>query len=133
MVLEKQGSVEGATFGSEFMAMKTVAEVNKGFRYKLRMMGVPIDGPTYVYGDNMSVLHNTTRPESTLKKKSNSIAYHLVRESVAMDEMRTGYVETTNNFADLMTKALPKGDRRERLLRGLMWDLYSNKSQSSTG
>jgi hypothetical protein len=130
---KKQGSVEGATFGSEFMAMKTVAEVNKGFRYKLRMMGVPIDGPTYVYGDNMSVLHNTTNPESTLKKKSNSIAYHLVRESVAMDEMRTGYVETSNNFADLMTKALPKGERRERLLRGLMWDIYSNKSQSSTG
>jgi Reverse transcriptase (RNA-dependent DNA polymerase) len=50
---KKQGSVEGATFGSEFMAMKTAAEVNKGFRYKLRMMGIPIDGPTYVYGDNM--------------------------------------------------------------------------------
>jgi hypothetical protein len=51
---KKQGSVEGATFGSEFMAMKTVAEVNRGFQYKLRMKGVPIDGPTYVYGDNMS-------------------------------------------------------------------------------
>jgi hypothetical protein len=25
---KKQGSVEGATFGSDFMAMKTVAEVN---------------------------------------------------------------------------------------------------------
>jgi hypothetical protein len=55
-------------------------------RYKLRMMGIPIDGPSYVYGDNMSVLHTTSNPESTLKKKSNSIAYHLVRESVAMDE-----------------------------------------------
>ena len=28
---KKQGSIEGATFGSEFMAMKTVAEVNRGF------------------------------------------------------------------------------------------------------
>ena len=129
---KKQGSIEGATFGSEFMAMKTVAEMNRGFRNKFRMMGVPIDGPTYVYGDNMSVLHNTTNPESTLKK-FNSIAYHLVRESVAMDEMRTAYVETKDNYADLMTKCLPKGERRERLLRGLMWDIYSNKSQSSTG
>jgi hypothetical protein len=33
-----------------------------------------VDGPSYVYGDNMSVLHNTSNPESTLKKKSNSIA-----------------------------------------------------------
>jgi hypothetical protein len=122
---KKQGSVEGATFGSEFMAMKTVAEVNKGLRYKLRMMGVPIDGPSYVYGDNMSVLHNTSNPESTLKKKSNSIAYHLVRESIAMDEMRTGYINSAENYADLMTKNLPRGERRENLLRGVMWDIYT--------
>jgi hypothetical protein len=103
---KKRGSVEGATFGSEFMAMKTVAEVNKGMRFKLRMIGIPVDGPSYVYGDNMSVLHNTSNPEFTLKKKSNSIAYHLVRESIAMDEMRTGYVKTDEN---LMTKTLPRG------------------------
>jgi hypothetical protein len=36
-------------------------------------MGVTIDGPTYVYGDNMSVVHNTQRPESVLEKKSNAI------------------------------------------------------------
>jgi hypothetical protein len=33
------------------------------------MMGIPIDGPAFVYGDNMSVIHNTQRPESMLKKK----------------------------------------------------------------
>jgi hypothetical protein len=59
------------------------------------MVGVPIDGPIYVYSDNMSILHNTTNPESTLKTKSNSIAYHLVRESVAKDEMKTGYPTIT--------------------------------------
>lgn len=121
---KKQGSIEGATFGSEFMAMKTVAEVNRGFRYKLRMMGIPIEEPTYIYGDNMSVLHNTSKPESTLKKKSNSIAYHYVRESVAMDESRTGYVKTDFNKADLMTKSLPKGDRREAIVADMMWDIY---------
>jgi hypothetical protein len=122
---KKQGGVEGASFGSEFMAMKTAAEVNRGLRYKLRMMGIPIDGPTYTYGDNMSVLHNTQKPESTLKKKSNSIAYHLVREAVAMGEMLTGYVNTDDNVADLLTKALPRGERRERLVRKIMWDIYS--------
>ena len=122
---KKQGSIEGAMFGSEFMAKKTVAEVNRGFRYKLRMMGIPVEEPTYVYGDNQSVLHNTSNPESTLKKKSNSIAYHLVRESVAMDESRMGYVSTLENLADLMTKPLPKGERREGLVSRLMWDIYS--------
>ena len=52
---KKQGGIEGASFGSEFMAMKTAVETNRGLRYKLRMMGIPIDGPTFFYGDNMPV------------------------------------------------------------------------------
>jgi hypothetical protein len=68
----------------------------------------------------MSVLHNTSNPKSTLKKKSNSIAYLLVRESIAMDEMHVGYVNTDEKYGDLMTKNLPRGGRRENLLLGVM-------------
>jgi hypothetical protein len=46
-----------------------------------------------------------------------------------MDEMRAGYVKTDDNFTDLMTKVQPKGERRERLLSQLMWDIYTFKSQ----
>ena len=90
-------------------------------------MGIPFDEPTYLYGDNMSVLHNVQKPESVLKKKSNSIAYHLVRESVAMSELLTGYVKTDDNVADLMTKPLPSGERRESLIRRLLWDIYAKR------
>ena len=38
------------------------------------------------FGDNQSVLANTTAPHSQLKKKSNSVAYHHCREGVAFDE-----------------------------------------------
>ena len=61
-------------------------EVSQGLRYILRMMGVPIEGLTHIYGDNRSTIHNTQHPESQLKKKSNSICYHAVREAVAMGE-----------------------------------------------
>ena len=61
-------------------------EVSQGLRYILRMMGVPIEGLTRIYGDNMSTIHNTQHPESQLKKKSNSICYHAAREAVAMGE-----------------------------------------------
>jgi hypothetical protein len=120
---KKQGSVEGATFGSEFVALKTAMEANRALRYKLRMMGVPIDGPTYMYCDNMSVVHNTTAPESMLKKKSNSIAYHAVREAVAMGEILIAYVSSGDNVADLMTKSLPGGEKRDKLVQGLLWDI----------
>jgi hypothetical protein len=44
-----------------------------GLRYKLRMMGVPIDGSSYVFCDNQSVIAKSSRPESLLKKKSKAI------------------------------------------------------------
>jgi hypothetical protein len=65
---QKQPTIQLSVFGAEFVAMKLGMEVLRGIRYKLRMMGVPIAGPMYIYGDNMSVIHNTQRPESTLKK-----------------------------------------------------------------
>jgi hypothetical protein len=73
--------------------MKQGMEALRGLRYtKLRMMGVAISGPSCIYGDNMSVIHNTQRPESILKKKSNSICYHAIREAVAMGECVTGHI-----------------------------------------
>ena len=75
---KKQNSVESSSFGSEFIAMKQCCEYVRGLRYKLRMMGILCDNPTFIYGDNQLVLANTTIPDSTLKKKSLSIAYHFV-------------------------------------------------------
>ena len=66
---KKQATIEGSVFGAEFVAMNTGVEAIRGIRYKLRMMGVPLTGLTYIYGDNMSVIYNTSRPESTPKKK----------------------------------------------------------------
>ena len=45
---KKQTSVESSTFGSEFVAMKNCCEYLRGLRYKLRMMGIPVLGPTYI-------------------------------------------------------------------------------------
>ena len=120
---KKQGSVEGATFGSEFVAAKTATEANRALRYKLRMMGVPIDGPSYMFIDNMSVVHNTTTPTSMLKKKSNAIAYHYVREAVAMGEILITWVRSEDNIADLMTKVLPNGEKRDKLIQRMLWDI----------
>ena len=117
---KKQNSVESSSFGSEFIAMKQVCEYLRGLRYKLRMMGIPISGPCYIHGDNQSVLANTSRPDSTLKKKSQSIAYHFVREGAARDEWRTSYINTHSNDADLLTKKLPHGEKRKGFVRNLL-------------
>ena len=102
------------------MALKTGVEIIQGLRYKLRMMGVPLDGPTNVRCDKMSVVYNTSRPESTLKKKSNSIVYHFVRENVAMGTIRVAYKHTSTNLADCLTKAQP-GPARQKIVERILW------------
>lgn len=110
-----QNRVEASTFGSEFMAMKTAVEQVEALRYKLRMFGVPIDGPTNVFGDNEAVVKNTSIPESVLKKKCHSIAYHRCREAVAAGTVRIAKEGTSTNLSDLFTKLLAFL-RREELL-----------------
>ena len=53
-ILKKQLTIGTSVFGAEFVAMKHGIETLRGLRYKLRMMGVPLTGPAYIYGDNKS-------------------------------------------------------------------------------
>ena len=87
------------------------------------MIGVLVPGPSFVLGDNQSVISNTSQPESTLKNKSNSICYHAVRESVAMGEMLTGHVPSKLNLADLLTKVL-FGSLHRTLVGRIVEDIY---------
>ena len=93
--------------------MKQCCEYLRGLRYKLRMMGIPCEGPAYIHGDNQSVLASCGIPDSILKKKSQSIAYHFMREGAARDEWRTLYVNTSDNEANLLTKLLVSGEQRK--------------------
>ena len=117
---KKQGTVETSTFGSEFTALKVCTEMLRGLRYKLRMMGIPLDGPAHVRVDNMSVVNNTTKPESRLQKKSNAIAYHYVRENVAAGIIRIGYENTATNLADMLTKS-QSGATRSKLVGKVLY------------
>jgi hypothetical protein len=58
-----------------------------------------------------------------LKKKSNSIAYHCMREAVAMEEIVTAYEPTDSDLEHLMMKALPGGERRSRLIRRILYQI----------
>jgi hypothetical protein len=87
------------------------------------MMGVPLSGPTYIYGDNKSQVTNSSRSESTLKKKCNSICYHAIRESVAMGETLLTHIRTGDNLADFLTKTNSVAKCR-KLVSGVVYDIY---------
>jgi hypothetical protein len=108
---KRQNTVETSTFGSEFVALRIAVELIESLRYKLRMFGIPIDGPTNVYCDNEAVTKNTIYPESTLKKKHNSIAYHRACEAVAAGTVRVTKEDGKTNLADVLTKLLPQATK----------------------
>ena len=75
-------------------------------KYKLRMFGILVDEPAFVYGDNQPVLVNSSMQVSTPKTKSQSIAFCFVQEGCAADEWRITYVNANSNVADLTIKPL---------------------------
>jgi hypothetical protein len=76
------------------------------------MMGIQIDGPAHFHVYNMSVVHNTQSPESTLKKTSNAISYHYMREAIARHILRVAYEESRSNKGDILTKIQPGIERQ---------------------
>jgi hypothetical protein len=120
---KRQPTVESSFFGAEFVTMKNGIETCRGLCYTLIMMGVTLSGPTFVYGGNMSVVHNNQRPESVLKKKSNSICYHAMRESDAMGESIIGHEPSVDNPSDICTMVVPGDQKRNHLIHLLLHDL----------
>ena len=88
--------------------MKTCIEACQHLRFKLRMFGVPMDedDATHIFCDNGSVVNNSTKLESVLNKKHNSIAYHYTRWNVAAGVVSVAWIDGKENLADPFTKRL---------------------------
>jgi hypothetical protein len=95
-------------------------ETCRSLHYKLRMVGVYLSGPIFFYGDTMHVVHNTQRPESVLKKKSNLICYRGVCKSAVTGESIIGHVPSVENSVDICTNIVPGGQKRNHLIRLLL-------------
>ena len=100
---KRQNTVETSTFNSKFTVLKNSVELVEALWYKLRMFGFPIEGPTNVFYDNESVYNNVSTPESVLKNKHHSIAYHHCREAVAASTIRIANPLFLNSVNDAAT------------------------------
>jgi hypothetical protein len=101
---KKQGTVETATYGAEFVAARIAVDQIVDLRFTLRYLGVAIKGASYLFGDNQAVILNSTIPHSSLKKRHNVLSYHRVREAIAAEIVRMIKVESAQNFADVLSK-----------------------------
>jgi hypothetical protein len=98
--------VETSTYGSELVASRVATELILEVRYMLRSLGVSLNGPALMLGDNMSVVLNNTVSSSALKKKHDATAYHRVREAIAARMLKFTYIKSEENVSDVLTKPL---------------------------
>jgi hypothetical protein len=101
---KRQATVETATFGSEFTAARVAVDQIIDLRTTLRYLGVPVNARSYMFGDNQSVVTNSTIPHSSLHKRHNALAYHRVREMIAAKVLGYYWIDGKNNPADIVSK-----------------------------
>ena len=75
-------------------------------RYMLRCLGVKVETPSYLMGDNLGVIQNATIKESLLKKKHVAVSYHMVREATATRIALPVKIKSKDNYSDHLTKSL---------------------------
>ena len=105
----------------------------EGLRYKLRMFGVPIDGPADVVFDHQSVVTNVSIPSSVLNKKYNYICYHRVRQAHTSGTILVGWISGEYNKADIGTKTTIPTKRLYELLNSIFNAKVSTNTNKSNG
>ena len=117
---KSQNTVETSTFSSELVAMRQAVDMIEALRYKVRMFGIPLEESTVVFGDNEAVINNVVKPEGALKKKHVSICYHRCREAQAGGWIRTAWIPSEFNVADVLSKRM-NAVQRKGLLCKILW------------
>ena len=64
--IKHQNTVKSSTFFPELVALRIAREMIVDIRIKLKMFGVPLDGPYNIFYDNNGVVNNTRITESNL-------------------------------------------------------------------
>ena len=99
-----QSTVETATFGSEYIAARTCTEQIIDLRNTLRYLGVPVEGPSFMFGDNETVVNTASAPHGKLHKRHNALAFHKTRWCIAAGIVYFYHVRGETNPADILSK-----------------------------
>lgn len=95
---------------AEYIAASEAARELVWCRYLLEGLGVPISGPTTLLCDNNAAINLSEDQVYHPRAKHVNVRYHYLRERVAEGDLVVARVRSSNNTADIFTKALPPVD-----------------------
>ena len=98
--------METATYGSDFVAIKTAIEQIMGLRNTSRNLGVPIRNKEYLFGDNKSVgtSLSSTIPQSILNERHRMLSCDRVREAIAAKILEIHWCSSNQTKGDFLSK-----------------------------
>ncbi|OMO89257.1 hypothetical protein CCACVL1_07965 [Corchorus capsularis] len=105
---KKQPTVARSSTEAEYRALASAAAEMTWLSFVLRDIGVYLKKPPVLFSDNISALHMTINPVFHARTKHIEIDYHFVREKVSAGSLVTQFVSSSNQVADVFTKALPR-------------------------
>ena len=127
---KKQNTVETATFGAESSAARTAIEQMRANKMLLLYLGVPIEGPSVLFGDNKTCVDGLSLPPSRLHKRHLMLSYHYVREAMATGEYVYAFIKGSENPSDILSKHWGHPEAWP-LLRPILFQHSVNKSSDN--
>lgn len=103
---KKQDTVSRSSAEAEYRAMAALTQELLWFRSILIEFGLPHKGPMTVLCDNKAAIHISSNPVFHERTKHIEVDLHFVRDEIVKGVIRPAHVSTTDQMADIFTKAL---------------------------
>ena len=105
---KRQQTVAKSTTEAEYVALSFSVSECIWLRRLLQDIGCDTDMSTVIYEDNNGAIDLSKNAKHHTRTKHTDISYHFTREKVDSEEVAAVYIQSDDNIADVMTKALPR-------------------------
>ncbi|WCJ28653.1 Retrovirus-related Pol polyprotein from transposon RE1 [Euphorbia peplus] len=103
---KKQATVSKSSAEAEYRAMASTSCEVKWLRYLLRVFGVTLQEPISLFCDNKAAIHIAENPVFHERTKHLDIDCHIVREYIQSGMIKTPFIHSEQQLADIFTKPL---------------------------
>ncbi|PKU77313.1 putative mitochondrial protein [Dendrobium catenatum] len=105
--VKKQSTIARSSTEAEYRALATAASEVLWLRRLLEEFHTTQDSPTTVYCDNTSAIALANNPVFHARTKHIEVDCHFIRDCIKKNHIAVHHICTTDQIADLFTKALP--------------------------
>lgn len=125
---KKQDTVSLSSAEAEYRAMCVTSKEILWFTKVLKYLRLPFSLPAYLYGDNTAALCIASNSVFHERTKHVEFDCHKVRECIVKGIVKTMFVRTANQLADMLTKALYPAPFRENMSKIDLINIYAPPS-----